>query len=184
VLPATDGVVWPKVKAHSGSDDTAPCPPVDHQDLHMPTDLPRIAVAAVIERDGRYLIVEEDDLGRTVLNQPSGHLEHGESIIDGVLREVLEETGWEFAPEALLGVYRLALPARNTTFVRLCFCGRATQHHPERPLDTGIHAAHWLSRQALEAEGSRRLRSPLVLASIADYESGRRFPLDLLRDFA
>jgi ADP-ribose pyrophosphatase YjhB (NUDIX family) len=149
----------------------------------MPHDLPRIAVAAVIERDGHYLVVEEEDLGRPVFNQPSGHLEHGESLIDGVLREVLEETGWDFTPEALTGIYRLALPARSTTFVRVCFCGRVLRHHPERPLDAGIRAAHWLSRHALEAAGPERLRSPLVLAAIADYEAGRRFPLALLRDF-
>jgi len=149
----------------------------------MPHDLPRIAVSAIIEQAGRYLIVEEDDAGCQVLNQPSGHLEHGESLIEGVFREVLEETGWEFEPEALTGIYRLALPARNTTFVRVCFCGSVSRHHPDRPLDHGIHATHWLTRPELEAQGAQRLRSPLVLAAIADFESGRRFPLELLRDF-
>ena len=145
--------------------------------------LPRIAVSAVIEREGRYLMVEEDDLDRRVFNQPSGHLEHGESIIEGICREVLEETAWEFEPDAIIGVYRLNLPERETTFVRICFSGRVIVHHPEQPLDDGILAATWLTREELEAEGAARMRSRLVLASILDFESGRRFPLELLRDF-
>ena len=149
----------------------------------MSHPLPRIAVSAVIERNGRYLVVEEEDLGRRVFNQPSGHLEHGESLIEGVCREVLEETAWEFEPEAVTGIYRLHLPERDTTFVRICFTGRVLMHHAGRALDDGIHAAHWLTRSELEAEGSARMRSPLVLASIADYEAGRRFPLERLRAF-
>jgi ADP-ribose pyrophosphatase YjhB (NUDIX family) len=145
--------------------------------------LPRIAVSAVIERDGRYLMVEEEDLGRRVFNQPSGHLEHGESLIDGVCREVLEETAWEFLPEAITGIYRLHLPERETTFVRICFTGRVLRHHPQRMLDDGIVAARWLTRSELEAEGDARMRSRLVLASIVDFEAGHRFPLELLRDF-
>ena len=148
----------------------------------MAESLPRLVVAAVIERDGRYLMVDEHDLERRVYNQPAGHVEHGESITAAAVREVLEETAWLFAPEAIVGIYRLAVPARATTYVRVCFTGQLLEHFPERRLDDGIVAAPWLTRDELAAE-PERLRSPIVLAAIDDYLAGRRYPLDLLRDF-
>jgi ADP-ribose pyrophosphatase YjhB (NUDIX family) len=148
----------------------------------MSRTLPRLVVAAVIERDDEFLLVDEMDLDRRVYNQPAGHVEHGESIIDAVRREVLEETAWRFEPEAVTGIYRIAVPERDTTFVRVCFRGRLLSHHPERPLDDGILEAVWLSRATLAADPAR-LRSRLVLASIDDYLAGSSYPLELLKDY-
>lgn len=147
---------------------------------------PNVTVAAVIERDGRYLLVEEDSDdpadAATVFNQPAGHLEAGETIAAAAAREVLEETGWHFTPTALVGTYYWTHPRKGITYLRFCFTGPVSGHDPARPLDTGIRAAHWLTRGEIAAL-DHRLRSPLVLACIGDFESGRRFPLDLLRQY-
>lgn len=140
---------------------------------------PHVTVAAVVERDGRFLVVEEDVHGERVLNNPAGHLEPGESFLDAVRRETLEETGWEFLPEAVTGIYLWKNPQLDATFVRVAFHGRCGKHHPERPLDKGIVAPHWLTRTELAA-GSRRLRSPMVLRCIDDCVAGRRYSLDIL----
>lgn len=140
---------------------------------------PHVTVAAVIERDGRYLVVEEDVRGKRVFNNPAGHLEPGESLIDAVRRETLEETGWEFEPDAVTGVYLWKNAEVDATFLRVAFHGRCLKHHPERRLDHGIVAAHWLSREEL-ASGRHALRTPLVLQCIDDLLAGRRYPLELL----
>ncbi|GAB6068384.1 NUDIX hydrolase [Methylothermus subterraneus] len=141
---------------------------------------PNVTVAAVIEQAGRYLLVEEQIDGRRVLNQPAGHLEEGESLPQAVVREVLEETGWCFEPEALLTVQLYRVPATALTFLRFAFTGRIHHRDPNRPLDASILATHWLSRAEIEAR-RENLRSPLVLESIAAYESGYRYPLDILQ---
>jgi len=141
---------------------------------------PNVTVAAVIERDGRFLIVEEDtELGRQI-NQPAGHLEHGESLVDAIRREVLEETGYEFEPEGLVGIY-LSDKANSAdiSYLRFAFFGRITAHHPERPLDTGIVAAHWLSVDEILSHRCPH-RSPLVARCLADWQAGQRAPLSLL----
>jgi len=138
---------------------------------------PHITVAAVAERDGRFLVVEEEADGAVVFNQPAGHLEPGETLIDAVVREVLEETAWEFEPEGLLGVY--LYPTPTVDYLRFCFAGRATVHHPDRALDRGILRAPWLTREEIAATG--RMRSPLVLQCIDDYLAGHRYPADLVR---
>lgn len=124
-------------------------------------------------------MVEEAIDGRSVINQPAGHLEPGEELLAAVCREVDEETAWTFQPEALVGVYRWHAVASDTTFLRFCFCGGVSDHRPEQPLDPVIHATHWLSRAELAA---RPLRSPQVLRAIDDYLAGERFPLGLLKE--
>jgi 8-oxo-dGTP pyrophosphatase MutT (NUDIX family) len=139
---------------------------------------PRVTVAAVAEHDGRFLVVEEDIDGRTVLNQPAGHLDSGESLVQAVQRETLEETAWRFQPEAVIGFYLWTHPVTEVSYCRVAFCGRCT-HQESGPLDAGIRQALWLSRQELAAQ-SERLRSPMVLRAIDDYLSGNRYPLSLL----
>jgi len=138
---------------------------------------PHITVAAIAERDGRFLMVEEEADGSVVFNQPAGHLEPGETLTQAVVREVREETAWDFEPECLLGVY--LYPTAGVSYLRFCFAGRCTAHHPGQALDQGILRAPWLSREEIAATG--RLRSPLVLNCIDDYLAGRRYPVELVR---
>jgi len=145
---------------------------------------PAVTVAAVIERDGRFLFVEEEADGRRVLNQPAGHLDPGESLLDAVTREVMEETAHPFKATALVGVYRWHYAPRDTTFLRFAFCGDAGDAEKGRVLDREILGLHWLTREEVAARRAMH-RSPLVERSLADYLAGRRFPLDLLsREFA
>ncbi|MDQ2696174.1 MAG: NUDIX hydrolase [Pseudomonadota bacterium] len=147
------------------------------------TWVPHLTVATIVERDGRFLLVEETIAGRRVYNQPAGHLEDGETILEAAVRETLEETGWTVEPVALVGVYQWRHPGNGETFVRFCFTARPLRHHPDRPLDAGIQRAVWLSRSAL-ADLAGQLRSPLVLRCIDDYLSGNRHPLDVVRHIA
>jgi 8-oxo-dGTP pyrophosphatase MutT (NUDIX family) len=140
---------------------------------------PDVTVAAVIEDAGRFLIVEERIGNRLVFNQPAGHLEANESLIEAAVRETLEETGWTFEPHALVGVYLWKPPERPKSFLRVTFSGRVTHHDPTRPLDRGIHRALWFSRDQLAAR-TQHLRSPMVLRCIDDYLRGRRFPLEIV----
>lgn len=155
-----------------------PQPSVGHHGESM-TWSPHVTVAAIAEQNQRFLVVEENVRGRLVLNNPAGHLEAGESFTAAVRRETLEETGWEFEPDAITGIYLWTNAAIHTTFLRITFCGRCLRQHPERTLDTGIVAPRWMTRAELGAR-SVRLRSPLVLRCIDDYLGGRRFPLDML----
>lgn len=140
----------------------------------------RITVAAIIQRQGRFLLVEEEENGRRVFNQPAGHLEEGESLVQAVVREVAEETGHEFRPQGLVGVYRLALDT-GPTFIRFCFHGQVEPDRPSQPQDAEILACHWLT---LDEINSRRQshRSPLVLQCLDDFLKGKDFPLDLLNE--
>jgi len=142
---------------------------------------PRTTVAAVIERDGRFLLVEEETSDGVVFNQPAGHLDEGESLTAAVVRETLEETAHPFEPEGLVGIYRWQIPPAGLTYVRFTFHGRCGEPIPGMKLDTGIRRALWLSYDELIA-APERLRSPLVLRCIDDYRAGRRYPLDLLID--
>jgi ADP-ribose pyrophosphatase YjhB (NUDIX family) len=141
---------------------------------------PHVTVAAVAEREGRFLLVEELIDGRLLLNQPAGHLDENESLQAAVAREAREETAWEFEPEALVGIYLWKEPAGQKTFLRAAFAGRCLRHDPQQPLDTGVQRALWLTRDEIAAQHGR-LRSPLVLLCIDDYLRGRRYPLDLVR---
>ena len=140
---------------------------------------PSVTVAAVIERDGRFLLVEERVDGRLVLNQPAGHLDPGESLPAAAARETLEETGYRFMPSQLVGVYHWQSDA-GTTFVRFTFCGAHTAPTGAVRLDEGIVAVHWLTRAEMLAR-ERELRSPTVLRCVDDYLAGTRYPLDLVR---
>lgn len=142
---------------------------------------PHVTVAAVIERDGGYLLVEEHINGRNVWNQPAGHWEKDESLIDAIQREVLEETAWQFEPEYLIGVYRWDQPNASKTFLRFAFAGRAWGHDPKRPLDHGIIRATWLGLDEIRNRAHHH-RSPQVQRTIDDYLLGRRFPLDFIVD--
>ena len=139
---------------------------------------PSVTVAAVIERDGRFLIVEEEADGRRVLNQPAGHLDPGESLVAACAREALEETAHRFMPMALVGVYRWVYPYKDVTFLRFAFAGNIDGVDAERTLDEEIIATHWLSRDELAARSAMH-RSPLVMRCVDDFLSGRRFPLEV-----
>jgi ADP-ribose pyrophosphatase YjhB (NUDIX family) len=146
---------------------------------------PSITVAAVIERGGRFLLVEEESEGRLVFNQPAGHLESRESLAEGCMREVLEESAWHFRPSALVGIYLWRRPAGETevSYLRFAFCGELGEHEPERKLDAGIVRAVWLDPDEIRASSGRH-RSPLVLRCVEDYLAGRRYTLDLLTGYA
>lgn len=140
---------------------------------------PHATVAVVVEdKHGRFLMVEEHSSGRVVFNQPAGHIEEDEAIVDAAKREALEETGWDIEPEHFLGLYTYKSPANGVTYYRFCFTGKARQHITHK-LDTGIIAAHWLSLDDIRQLGDQ-LRSPLVVKSIEDYRNGRRYPLDVV----
>lgn len=142
---------------------------------------PNVTVAAIIQQDDRFLMVEEMSKGRQVYNQPAGHLEANETLVDAVIREVLEETAWQFTPEAVTGIYRMHVDTADTTFLRISFSGSVDNHEPGRELDSGIIHALWLSRQELQREQDY-CRSPLVLQCIDDYIKGQRYPLEILHD--
>lgn len=140
---------------------------------------PNVTVAAVIERDGLFLLVEEEVDGGVFLNQPAGHLEAGESLLEAVRREVREETGHEFEPHSLIGVYLYPNPRVDITYLRFCFSGTAKAPVADTELDTGIIRTVWLNRGEINELGER-LRSDLVPRCIDDYLSGRRYSLEML----
>lgn len=144
---------------------------------------PGVTVAALIEHDGRYLLVEEHTAEGLRLNNPAGHLEQGESPLQAVCREVLEETGRTFEPEALVGVYlsRFRRPAagEDVTYLRLAYAGRAGEPLPGCELDEGIVRTLWLTPEQIRAERARH-RSPLLMRCVDDHLAGRRYPLDLV----
>ncbi len=140
---------------------------------------PNVTVAAVVFRDGRYLLVEEETDAGLRFNQPAGHLEFGESLIDAVARETLEESAYHFVPTALVGIYHWHNPVRDLTYLRFAFTGELYGWEAGRRLDDGIVAAHWLTSAEIAAAEARH-RSPMVAACIADHAAGRRYPLESL----
>jgi 8-oxo-dGTP pyrophosphatase MutT (NUDIX family) len=138
---------------------------------------PDVTVAAIVQREGRFLMVEERIAGRLVLNQPAGHLEDAETLVEAAVRETREETAWRLHPEALVGVYLWRNPDNGRSFLRFAFCGSVDDHRPGQPLDSGIQRALWVSRAQLLAQPGR-LRSPLVMRCLDDYLLGRRQPLE------
>ncbi len=143
---------------------------------------PSVTVAAIIERDGKFLLVEEETSDGIRLNQPAGHLDPHESLAEAVSREALEETAHEFVPDALVGVYMSRYLSNRTgedvTYIRFAFSGTLGSAH-DRPLDEGILRTLWLSREELVATQAQH-RSPLVMQCVEDYLAGRRSPLSLL----
>ena len=151
--------------------------------MHSERFRPSVTVAAVVEHGGRYLLVEEHTPEGLRLNNPAGHLEPGESPLQGVVREALEETARHFDAQALVGVYlaRQRRPAsgEDVTYLRFAFCGTVGEPEPGRALDRGIVRTLWLTPQEIEASRERH-RSPLVWRCVADHLAGRRHPLQLL----
>ena len=142
---------------------------------------PRVTVAAVIERNSEFLLVEELIDGERVLNQPAGHLEAGEDLKSAVIREVREETARDFHPTALVGIYLWPMPGGDRSYLRFCFTGTVGERHPGQSLDEDILDACWLDYATLQAYP--RLRSPMVLQCVEDYLTKPRAPLELLREW-
>ena len=140
---------------------------------------PRITVATVVEQDGRFLLVREQDDDRLVLNQPAGHVEAGEQLAQAAWRETLEETAWQVEVSAFLGVYIYQPLINGPVFHRYCFIAEAQRHDPRQRLDDGIVEAVWLTPQELAAAAGEH-RSPLVARCVQDYLDGRRLPLDVI----
>lgn len=142
---------------------------------------PNVTVAAVVERDGRFLLVEEQTEDGIRLNQPAGHLDEGESLLAAVVREAFEESAYTIEPSHLIGVYRWREPKQGRTYLRFAFAAQVVTHVPAQALDTGIIRALWLDHAGVTAAAAQH-RSPLVLRCIDDYRAGIRYPLDLLLD--
>ena len=140
---------------------------------------PSVTVAAILERDGRFLFVEEMQEGRRVLNQPAGHLDPGETLLAACAREVMEETAHRFEPTALVGIYRWYYKPADVTFLRFCFSGSLFEFDTTRTLDKEIVALHWLTPAELKQRSAMH-RSPLVQQCLDDHLAGKRFPLDVL----
>ena len=142
---------------------------------------PNTTVAAIIEQNGKFLLVEEVTDRGNRFNQPAGHLEDGESLIQAVIRETMEEAAYEFTPEALLGVYQWKHPHNDTTYLRFAFIGKAGVHYPMQELDEGIIRTVWVGIDEIR-EKARLMRSPQVITCVEDYLAGKRFSLDVITD--
>ena len=144
---------------------------------------PNVTVAAIMERDGRFLLVEEHTRDGLKLNNPAGHLDPGESPQDGCAREAIEDTAHDFTPTALIGVYLNRFTKTRTgddiTYLRFAFAGTLGTHHAWRTLDAGIVRTVWMTADEIRACPDRH-RSPLLLRSLEDYLAGQRFPLSLV----
>lgn len=143
---------------------------------------PNVTVAALMERDGRFLLVEEETDDGIRFNQPAGHLDEGESLVEACSREALEETAHAFMPTELVGIYQWPRPQGDITYLRFAFAGKVGAHETARQLDAGILRAVWLTPEEIEVCQARH-RSPLVLQCVRDWLAGRRFPLDVIRHY-
>lgn len=140
---------------------------------------PNTTVAAIIENDGRFLMVRELTESGIRINQPAGHLEYGESLLDAVIREAYEETAHDFTPQALVGIYMADKDDSDITYLRFAYCGHATPQPDPAPLDDGILEAVWMTHAEIVA-AEDIWRSPLVGRCIEDYLAGQRAPLSLV----
>ena len=140
---------------------------------------PHATVAAIVEQNGLFLLVEEVTERGNRFNQPAGHLEDNETITEAVIRETLEETAYTFTPQALLGIYHWKHEHNDTTYLRFAFIGEANNHQPNLALDDGIIRAVWMSVEEIRAQ-KHLMRSPQVITCIEDYLSGQRFPLNVI----
>ncbi len=145
---------------------------------------PNVTVAAVVEQEGSFLLVEERESPGAIalFNQPAGHLEAGESLIQAVIRETLEETGYTFVPEWLLGVYHWHSTNNDTTYLRFAFSGYVTDFDPDYVREACIVNADWYDEPQIEALTMRH-RSPLVKQCIQDFRAGKRYPLEVLTHY-
>ena len=139
---------------------------------------PHVTVATIIERDNRFLMVYEESDGKLVYNQPAGHLDPDETLFEAAIRETLEETGWTIKLTGVVGVNLYTAPSNGITYFRTTFIGEALSHDTNRPLDTGIIDAVWLTYEEL-LERKEQLRSPMTLQIVEEYRAGRRFPLEV-----
>ena len=145
---------------------------------------PNVTVAAIIEQDGKFLLVEEHTSQGLKLNQPAGHLEANESLLRAVMRETLEESAYDFEPQYLVGVYRWHASASDTTYLRFAYSGRILAHHAGRALDEGIVRVLWMTAEEIRATATAsRHRSPLILQCVEDYLAGKRYPLELVTHY-
>ncbi len=142
---------------------------------------PHVTVACVIEHQGQFLLVEELSNNKRVLNQPAGHLEPNETLVEAAIREALEETAWQVEVTGLLGFYTYTSPHNQTCYHRWCFIAKPVRHMQQRELDPAILQALWLDADAIRQQ-QKRLRSPMVLQAIEDYLAGVRYPLALLNE--
>jgi 8-oxo-dGTP pyrophosphatase MutT (NUDIX family) len=138
---------------------------------------PDVTVACIVPQGDRFLLVEESVRGELVLNQPAGHLEPEESLLDAARRETLEETGWRVELTDFIGVYQWTNGDGDRHFLRFAFAAKPLVHDTQRPLDDGIVRALWLTRAEVAA-AKQRLRSPMVLRCVDDWLAGKRLPLD------
>ncbi len=143
---------------------------------------PNVTVAAVVERDGNFLLVEEQTAEGIRYNQPAGHLDEGESLIEAVIRETLEESAWRFKPTALVGVYQHHQAGSGITYLRFAFTGELSGHEAGRKLDTGILRALWMPVAEIRTSRAKH-RSPLLMQCVDDYLAGQRHPLALLHHY-
>lgn len=143
---------------------------------------PHLTVAAVIEKEGKFLLVEEQTSNGLAFNQPAGHLEPGEEITAAVKREVNEETAWQFAPEYIIAIQLWRKHPDFPSFIRVCFAGKVHSYNENQTLDNGIITTHWLTHEEITAKKSQ-LRSSLVLTSVNEYLRGERYPLSLLKSY-
>ena len=138
-----------------------------------------VTVATVVEKDNRFLLVEERSNGDLVINQPAGHLDPGEDLVEAAVRETLEETGWHVRVDGVLGIALYTAPNNGVTYHRTTFHATAIEHDENRELDEGIERALWMSHDEMQA-ASHRMRSPLVLSAVEQYRRGHHYPLDLI----
>jgi len=141
--------------------------------------MPHATVAAIVENDGKFLLVEETTDRGNRFNQPAGHLEDNETLLEAVVRETLEETAYAFNPTALLGIYHWKHEHNDTTYLRFAYIGEVSNHQPDLALDEGIIRTVWMTVEEIR-EKAMLMRSPQVLTCIEDYLSGRRFPLSVV----
>ncbi len=142
--------------------------------------IPHITVAAIIERGQKFLLVKEIVQGLEVYNQPAGHLEERESLIDAVKRETFEETGMQFEPQFITGIYHYREPNSRETYLRIAFGGSVIARSKSAILDKGIIETKWLESSVIHGLSVTQMRSPMVLKCIKDYMNNVRYPLHLL----
>jgi len=141
---------------------------------------PHLTVACIVERENKFLCVEEKQSGKVVINQPAGHVEPGETLMQAALRETLEETQWHVELKAILGNTLFTSPANNVTYFRTTFIAEAVRLDASSPLDKDIERAVWLSIDELKA-GKESLRSPMVLSDFERYLTGEQYPLRIIQ---
>ncbi|CAN1501039.1 MutT NTP pyrophosphohydrolases including oxidative damage repair enzymes [Methylophilaceae bacterium] len=141
--------------------------------------MPHATVAAIVEDQGKFLLVEEETDRGNRYNQPAGHLEDNESLLAAVVRETMEETAYTFHPEALLGIYHWKHEHNDSTYLRFAYIGRVSHHQPTQALDEGIVRSVWMTVEEMR-EQAMLMRSPQVLKCVEDYLAGKRYPLDTI----